>query len=39
MSSEQEQKQLASNPKYKEFKSLLDEDFKERKLKDTKAFL
>ncbi len=34
MSSEQEQKQLASNPKYKEFKSLLDEDFKERKLKE-----
>ena len=34
MSSEQEQKQSASNPKYKEFKSLLDEDFKERKLKE-----
>ena len=34
MSSEQEQKQLASNPKYKEVKSLLDEDFKERKLKE-----
>jgi len=35
MSSEQEQKQSVSNPKYKEFKSLLDEDFKERKLKET----
>ena len=34
MSSEQEQKQLTSNPKYKEFKSLLDADFKERKLKE-----
>ena len=34
MSSEQEQKQSVSNPKYKEFKSLLDEDFKERKLKE-----
>ena len=34
MSSEQEQKQSISNPKYKEFKSLLDEDFKERKLKE-----
>ena len=34
MSSEQEQKQLTSNPKYKEFKSLLDEDFKDRKLKE-----
>ena len=34
MSSEQEQKQSTSNPKLKEFKSLLDEDFKERKLKE-----
>ena len=34
MSSEQEQKQSISNPKYDEFKSLLDEDFKERKLKE-----
>jgi len=34
MSSEQEQKQLISNPKLKEFQSLLDEDFKKRKLKE-----
>ena len=35
MSSEQEQKQsTTTNPKLKEFKSLLDEDFKERKLKE-----
>ncbi len=34
MSSEQEQKQSITNPKYKEFQSLLDEDFKERKLKE-----
>ncbi len=34
MSSEQEQKQSTTNPKLKEFKSLLDEDFKERKLKE-----
>ena len=34
MSSEQEQKQSITNPKLKEFKSLLDEDFKERKLKE-----
>ena len=29
-----EQKQSITNPKYDEFKSLLDEDFKERKLKE-----
>ena len=34
MSSEQEQKQSISNPKLKEFQSLLDEDFKNRKLKE-----
>ena len=34
MSSEQEQKQSLSNPKLKEFQSLLDEDFKKRKLKE-----
>ena len=34
MSTEQEPKRSALNPKYKEFKSLLDEDFKERKLKE-----
>ena len=34
MSTEQEQKQSNSNPKYKEFKSLLEEDFKQRKLKE-----
>ena len=33
MSFEQEQKQSLSNPKLKEFQSLLDEDFKKRKLK------
>ena len=34
MSSKQEQKQTIQNPKLKEFQSLLDEDFKERKLKE-----
>ena len=34
MSSEREPKQSNLNPKYKEFQSLLDEDFKERKLKE-----
>ena len=34
MSSEQEQKQSTPNPKIKEFQSLLDEDFKNRKLKE-----
>ncbi len=34
MSSEQEQKQSIQNPKLKEFQSLLDEDFKNRKLKE-----
>ena len=34
MSSKQEQKQSIPNPKLKEFQSLLDEDFKERKLKE-----
>ena len=34
MSFEQEQKQSISNPKIKEFQSLLDEDFKNRKLKE-----
>ena len=34
MSSEREQKQSLSNPKLKEFQSLLDEDFKKRKLKE-----
>ena len=34
MSIEQEQKQPDSNPKYKEFKSLLEKDFKDRKLKE-----
>ena len=29
-----EQKQQNINPKYKEFQSLLDEDFKERKLRE-----
>ena len=31
MSIEQEQKQPDTNPKYKEFKSLLEKDFKDRK--------
>ena len=34
MSSEQEQKQSIQNPKLKEFQSLLDEDFKNRRLKE-----
>ena len=34
MSFEQERKQSISNPKIKEFQSLLDEDFKNRKLKE-----
>ena len=35
MATETDQKNIVeSNPKYKEFKSLLDEDFKERKLKE-----
>ena len=34
MATEQEQKQSNKNPKYKEFESLLNEDFKERKLKE-----
>ena len=34
MSSKQEQKQSIPNPKLKEFQSLLDEDFKNRKLKE-----
>ena len=37
MSSEQEQKQSLSNPKLKEFQSLLDEDFKKRKLKENRG--
>ena len=34
MAIEQERKQANKNPKYKEFESLLNEDFKERKLKE-----
>ena len=35
MATEQQRKQSAnSNPKYKEFESLLNEDFKERKVKE-----
>ena len=34
MSIKQDLKESTSNPKYKEFQSLLDEDFKERKLKE-----
>ena len=35
MATEADQKNsIETNPKYKEFKSLLDEDFKERKLRE-----
>ena len=36
MSTEQEQKNSNSNPQYKEFKSLLEEDFKSRKFEVNK---